>query len=328
MTDLTTVQPSAYQALTEGAALYLPMDAGLIRVGDADRADFLHRMTTNEINRLQPGEATVTVLTSPTARITFVFTVLCRHDELWILPAPGEVTRLERYLRGQIFFMDKVKVANLSDAYRRLRVVGPNAIATLSAAGLPVAPLADGHWTEFKIQEDAPVIVLKQLAYGVPGFELITATANLAMVQEQLAAVGIETIDETAYEARRLELGRPAAGHELTDAYNPLEVGLAWACADNKGCYTGQEIIARQVTYDKITKSLVGLRSEALLPVGVELLAEGRNVGTVTSSGFSPLLQSPVALAIVKRPYHESGTELSAGAALVTVAALPFVESR
>ena len=283
-------------------------------------------MTTNEINHLKPGEATVTVLTSATARITFVFTVLCRNDELWILPSPGEALRLERYLRGQIFFMDKVKVANLSDTYRRLRVVGPSAVATLSAAGLSVAPLADSRWTEIKMQEDSPVVVLKQLAYGVPGFELITPTTNLAALQEQLAAAGIETIDEAAYEARRLELGRPAAGHELMDAYNPLEAGLAWVCADNKGCYTGQEIIARQVTYDKITKSLVGLRSEAPLPVGAELLAEGRAVGTVTSSGFSPALQSPVALAIVKRPHHEPGTQLSAGSELATVAALPFVE--
>lgn len=328
MTDLTTINSPAYRALTEGAARYLPEDAGLIRVADADRADFLHRMTTNEINHLQPGEATVTVLTSPTARITFVFTVLCRNDELWLLPSPGDVTRLERYLRGQIFFMDKVKVINLSDTYRRLRVVGPNAAAALSAAGFPVTPLADSRWTEISAQEAASVVVLKQLAYAVPGFELITSTTNLAALQEQLAAAGIETIDAAAYEARRLELGRPAAGHELIDAYNPLEAGLAWVCADNKGCYTGQEIIARQVTYDKITKSLVGLRSEAPLPIGAELLAEGRTVGTVTSSGFSPTLQSPVALAIVKRPHHEPGTELSVGAAPVTVAALPFVEAR
>ncbi len=326
MTEVTMIQSATDTALTTGAALYLPANAGVIRVTDDDRADFLHRMTTNEINRLTPGAATVTVLTSPTARINFVFTVLCRNDELWVLPAPGEAAALERYLRGQIFFMDKVKVANLSDDYQRLRVIGPDAATALATAGFAVADLADAHWTEISAEAEAPTVVLKQLAYGVPGFEIIAPTSHLATVQEQLAAAGVVTVDEETYEARRVELGRPASGHELTDAYNPLEAGLGWACADNKGCYTGQEIIARQVTYDKITKSLVGLRSEVPLPVGTELQAAGRTVGTVTSSGFSPSLQSPLALAIVKRPHHEPGTELSAGGERATVAALPFVE--
>jgi len=326
MKETMTIPTPSYIALTEGAALYLPADAGLLRVADNDRADFLHRMTTNEINKLQPGQATVTVLTSPTARINYVFTVICRQDELWLLPSPGEAATLERYLRGQIFFMDKVNVTNLSDAYRRLRVMGPEAATALTNAGFSVEALTDGLWTEAAGDAEASPVLLKQLAYGVPGFEVIVPSAQLATVQEALHAAGVTPIDEATYETHRLELGRPAAGHELINAYNPLETGLGWVCADNKGCYTGQEIIARQVTYDKITKSLVGLRSATPLPVGSELKVGGRTVGTVTSSGFSPRLQSPIALAIVKRPHHEVGTELSAGEAGALVATLPFVD--
>jgi tRNA-modifying protein YgfZ len=129
---------------------------------------------------------------------------------------------------------------------------------------------------------------------------------------------------EEAYQARRIELGRPLPGFELVGEYNPLEAGLGWACADDKGCYTGQEIIARQVTYDKVTRSLVGLDSDEVLVAGSPLSAGGREVGVVTSSAYSPLLQQPIALAIVKRPHDIVGAELQVGARGARVVSLPF----
>ena len=111
----------------------------------------------------------------------------------------------------------------------------------------------------------------------------------------------------------RIEAGRPIPGAELTDAYNPLESGMAWVCADDKGCYTGQEIIARQVNYDKITKTLVGLVSDKALVDGAEVQADGRNMGTVTSAAYSPALGKFIALAVIKRPANELGTAVSAG---------------
>lgn len=329
----TTILDSGEQALREGAAFMARPDAGLLVLTDDDCADFLHRMTTNEINHLAAGKATVTVLTSPTARILQVFTVLARSDAFWLLPAPGAAAALAHHLRGQIFFMDKVKVANLSEEYRRLRLLGPQAKATLSTIAPEVAALPDGDWCEVTLTQDAQsqdtepiaVTILQQLDYELPGYELITATANFALLQEQLQAAGCLAIDESTYHMRRVELGRPAAAHELTEEYNPLEAGIGWTCADNKGCYTGQEIIARQITYDKITKVLVGLRSDTKLAEGSELQTDGRVVGHVTSSTMSSQLGTPLALAIVRRPYHEAGTSLDAGGQDVTVTALPMV---
>ncbi|MCB0189245.1 MAG: aminomethyltransferase family protein, partial [Caldilineaceae bacterium] len=209
--------------------------------------------------------------------------------------------------------------------YGRLRVIGPNAAGALRAAGFAVADLADSAWAEVAADGAAQVIVLKQQAYEIPGFELIAPTAALSALAEQLPRTGIVPVDDATYEVRRIELGRPAAGQELTDAYNPLEAGIGWTCADNKGCYTGQEIIARQTTYDKVTKALVGLRSAAPLTVAAELQADDRIVGVVTSSAVSPQLTAPIALAVVRRPYHEAGTELQVGDQTVTVATLPLV---
>lgn len=303
-----------------GAAMVVQPTAGLLALSDHDRADFLHRMTTNDINRLQSGQAAVTVLTSSTARIVQVFTVLCMPDLLWLLPSPGETSNLARHLQGQIFFMDKVKVENLSETYRRLRVVGKEAGAILATMGLAPETVAAEEWREVSFDGQA-LVLLNQQAYGVPGYELIIPATIEEPLQQALKAAGAVSLSEAAYQAVRIAAGRPAPGFELTGAYNPLEVGLGWTCAENKGCYTGQEIIARQITYDKITKTLVGLQSESILAVGQELTADGKAVGTVTSSADSK--QGPIALAVVKRPHNEPGVTLDAAGTAVQVTELP-----
>ncbi len=97
----------------------------------------------------------------------------------------------------------------------------------------------------------------------------------------------------------------------MTADYNPLEAGLSWTCAENKGCYTGQEILARQVTYDKVTRTLVGLVGDGALVQGGVVKVDGREAGMVTSSSDSPARKAPVALAILKRPFNELGTVVS-----------------
>ncbi|MDQ3248634.1 MAG: hypothetical protein M3Q45_05430 [Chloroflexota bacterium] len=318
--EQTSLQTN-FTALHAGAAIQLRPTAGVLVITDADRSDFLHRMTTNNINALKPGQSAVTVLTSPTARIVFVFTVVCRTDDLLVLPAPGEVGALERHLRSQIFFMDKVKVRNVSAEYTRLRVMGPSAGATLTASGIELTTAPDQAW-----QAQDGVLAVKQMAYDVPGYEVIAPVAGAQSLISALTANDAVVLDdETAYHAQRVELGRPLPAYELTGDYNPLEAGLAWTCADNKGCYTGQEIIARQVTYDKVTKTLIGLRSAQGLTAGAEITVDGRMVGTVTSVADSPVFGAPLALAIVKRPYNTPNTVVQIGDSAAQVVALPFV---
>jgi folate-binding protein YgfZ len=296
-------------------------DGGVLSLSDADRVDFLQRMTTNDIKALGEGQSCVTVLTSPTAKIVQVFTVLAGADELLLLPARGETEALARHLRSQIFFMDKVKVRDLSAEHARLRLMGPQALTVLAATGLDMQGAEDGEWR----RRDG-MLAVRQRRYDVPGYELLVAADRREDVIARLVAVEATVLEAgDMYQARRVELGIPLPGAELTGEYNPLEAGLGWACADNKGCYTGQEIIARQVTYDKVTRSLVGLASEQLLPAGTPLQAGGREVGAVTSAVQSPMLGRPIALAIVKRPHDALGTELQAGELAAQVVALPFV---
>ncbi|MFO7634694.1 MAG: glycine cleavage T C-terminal barrel domain-containing protein [Caldilinea sp.] len=313
----SATQPSTgYDALRQGVAVWMPPAADVLHLADADRVDFLQRMTTNDIKLLRPGASCVTVLTSPTAKIVHVFTVMADEDTLWLLPAPGDGIALERHLRGQIFFMDKVRVTKPDTPLTRLRVAGPQAEAALARAGFTTLPTIEGGW-----QRAGDLSVLRQDDYDLPGYELIVPASNVDDVLAQLDAV---PLDETNYMVRRIEIGRPAPGAELSGEYNPLEARLAWACAENKGCYTGQEIIARQVTYDKVTRTLVGLRSATQLSPGAAVLVEGREVGRVTSAAFSPALQASIALAILKRPHNAPGTTVTVNGGEATVAPLPL----
>ena len=183
----------------------------------------------------------------------------------------------------------------------------------LLAAGLP-QPASDDQFLE-----EAGVSVLRQERFDLPGYELIGALETLDALQERLTSAGaVPLADSVSYEARRIELGRPRPGQELTDAFTPLETGMVWVCAENKGCYTGQEIIARQLTYDKVTRSLVRLRSELPLAEGAAVSVNDRAVGTVTSSGYSPLA-GPVALAVLKRPHNVEGVEVTVEGAAARV---------
>lgn len=294
-----------YAALRDGTAVLVRLEADPLVVGGDDRSDFLQRMTTNDVNALQIGKSTVTVLTTPTAHIQFVFTVLSQDDELILLPAPGESEALAKHLRGQIFFMDKVEVRAL--ARGRWRVLGPNAEDTLRELGLLQNDVHEGDW-----RQADDLLVLRQDRYDIPGFEIVSPMEVQDEALSDLVRIGAVLLtDDEAYTTRRVELGIPAPGHELTDDYNPLEVGLGWACSDKKGCYTGQEIIARQITYDKVTRSLVGLVCEDVVSGGDSVVADVRSVGQITSAAYSPALNRQIALAVLRRPHTAPGVRVT-----------------
>lgn len=294
-----------YEALRHGAAILMRPDAPPLSLRGQDRADLLHRMTTNDIAGLRAGQAAVTVLTTPTAHIQFVFTVLCREDDLLLLPASGHSETLSSHLRGQIFFMDQVEVSVLDHA--RCRIMGPNAENALSGAGLLPEPSVDDTWWS---AGDATFV--RQDRFDIPGFEVVAARETCDRIADSLIGNGaIRLTGVDAYNARRVELGIPAPGHELTDQHNPLEVGLEWACSDHKGCYTGQEIIARQITYDKVTKRLVGLTCQAEVMAGDSVTTEGKSVGQITSAAYSPQMHAYLALAVIRRPHNVSGTPVT-----------------
>jgi len=139
---------------------------------------------------------------------------------------------------------------------------------------------------------------------------------------------GALPVNDKQYNVLRIEADLPRAGYELTGEYTPLEVGLKNMVSETKGCYTGQEVIARQINYDKVTQSLTGLNLQESIQIDERIWFDKKSVGVITSVGYSDR-HGDIALAILKRPHNQPGSELFVGqsranAVKAQVVELPF----
>lgn len=328
MTETLTTATSAYQAALTGVALYDDSGRGRIWMRDRDRAALLHRLSTNHIERLQPGEGTRTVLTTPIGRIIDVLTVHCHEDGLLLTTSPGRGPALLAYLRKNIFFNDKVKLEDASASLGQLALVGPSAPEVLAAAGLPGASLASGAFVAGSLgQVTVWVAAEPSLALGGQGYSLYAPAEALPELAAALSAAGAAELPAAEREVLRVEHGQPAYGSELSQEYIPLETGLWDAISFNKGCYVGQEIIARMESRGRLAKQLRGLRFPAGAPADLALPAKldagGKEAGDLTSLAESPRFGT-IGLAYVRTAHAEPGTALAVGGAAVEVVELPF----
>jgi folate-binding protein YgfZ len=300
-----------YQAALKNAALYLSPEAGYLRISGSDQVSFLQRQTTNNINLLVPGHSMVTVLTSATGRILDVLTLLTEPGgALGAMPLPGQAANTANFLKSRVFFMDKVSIADASKEFVQIELTGPQVPGLLGRLGCQFVPQQD-EVLPIEIG-GVKVILIRQPSWAGMDFRLLAPVDTSQDVIAALLSQGAIQITSEIYQVLRVEAGVPGAGTELTSDYTPLETGLSAAVAENKGCYTGQEVIARQMTYDKVTQHMVGLRLQNLAQTGERIFAEGRAIGSITTCVDSPRF-GPIALAILKRPYHQPGTQVMVG---------------
>jgi folate-binding protein YgfZ len=317
------VNLAGYGAVLEGAAYYTRRDGGFLRLTGSTRLDFIQRQTTNDVNLLTDDQVLTTVLTTPNARMLDVWMMVDEGESVGIVTLPGNASSTASFLQSRIFFNDEVAVENHSDDFVQLELAGPQAASLLRRFGLSELPSPD---------RVCPVEIggVGGRLLGQRGLEggalLLVSSSGAQPVAGALEDAGAVSLTAEGYDLLRIESGISAPGAELTEDYTPLEAGLDYAISGSKGCYTGQEVIARQITYDKVTRRLVGLRLQGSVSAGAPVLADGRNVGVVTSSVDSPRF-GPIALAYVKRPHYEPAVEVAvgeSGGVMGVVAALPF----
>ena len=325
---LATAPSAAYLAAQTGSVFYRLHDAGYLHLTGDDRVAFLNRQTTNDLQLLRPDRAVTTVLTSPTARILDVLTLIDEGETLGVITLEGRHDVTARALQGKIFFMDKVTVEDVSAEVAQFDLDGAAVSTLLSQLGFEATVGMENLASAVIAGVKAGAVGRRGLV-GI-GTRLLVPMAAVDVVTAAMVEAGALALTPDEYHVLRVEAGLPAASAELTDAYTPLEAGLEDFISDKKGCYTGQEVIARQITYDKLTRRLVGLKLASLVEPGARVEVEGKAAGVVTSVAVSPRL-GPVALAYIKRPYDAPGTELAAvqDATLIDaqVQALPFTIS-
>ena len=333
-TDLQALSPDerrGYETARENAFYSVLENPGYLRLRGSDRRAYLQRQTTNDLDLLAPYRCLLTILTSPNARILDVLRLFESKDEdlgeeaIDILTLPGRGLRTLDYFRQRIFFMDKVSIEDLSSRSAQVIIDGPRAEEILEGVGFS-GPPRPGEWLGGSAT-GAGWMVLNAGGFAGEGYLVLVPAEGQRALEDRLTALDAVKISRPVYEILRVEAGIPGPDGELTDKYTPFEVGLGHAVSDSKGCYTGQEVLARQVTYDKVTQQVVGLRLEASVEPGDPVLVEGRRSGAVTSAVHSPRF-GPIALGVVRRPHHSPGTivEIGDGEARVTgvVDYLPF----
>ncbi|GIV83693.1 MAG: glycine cleavage system protein T [Candidatus Roseilinea sp.] len=254
-----------------------------IRLRGSSRLDFLHRMSTGDVRGLKPGEGKTTVLTTPIGRMVDYLMVLAFEDSTLLIGGGGNQSKVVHWLRKYIFFNDDVQVSDETGDTRMFGVGAggdPRFIEeVIPNIGRFAMPEYAHRVVESPLSADRQIVVARAPQSLGLSFFLIGAGLDRA----PLADASPTTPD---FDAWRILHGYPRFPNEINEDYNPLEAGLWNAVSFNKGCYIGQEIIARMESRGQIAKKLVRLTSSAdSLSPGEELRAEGGEVvGKVTSA--------------------------------------------
>lgn len=306
MTSHTQLKLPSYEAAIHQTAYFPQTTAGYVRIRGEDRQAFLQRQSTNDVQLLDSDRSVTTVLTSATARILDLLRLVQEPEAIGAITLPGRGQETTRFLKSKIFFMDKASVEDASQEFAQFDLIGHEAPKTLKSIGLNQVPSDDEL-----VSGEVSGVEIRILSQRGSGYRLVVPAQNSEDIVAILTDAGAVELTPEAYAVLRVEMGIPETGHELTEDYTPLETGLDWTVSGDKGCYTGQEVIARQITYDKVTRQMVGLRLSGEVEAGarVSSLEDKKNVGEVTSYAHSPRF-GHIALAVIRKPHHQPGIEM------------------
>ena len=281
-----------FRAAESEAAVHDRSHTGRLLATGADCLDLINRLSTNKVDELEPGQGAPTVLPNDRGRIVDLVHVVNLGDKVLLLTSPGTQETIIEWL-DKYTIMDDIEVADHTQASAMLVLLGPNAPEALAnAAGLTLNDLAGipDHGSITASIGGAETWIIHQPMGESPSYALVTAAESAPGVWNTLLSAGVTPMGAEAFDAFRVTHAVPTFGREMGEQYNPLEAGLIGSIDFTKGCYIGQEVIARLDSYQKVQKHLVTLTfgSEAQVSQGAQMTQEGRVVGVVTSLSALP----------------------------------------
>jgi len=313
-----------YQSLTGAAGLVDVRDRTIVELTGADRAAFLHNFTTNELRGLASGCGCETFLTSVQGKILGHGYVFADDESLTFETVAGEAERVIAHL--DCYLIREKVVLRSADDRAELLLAGPQSdeiLARLCDGPLPLVRLASA-----RVNLDQQPVCMRRVDWvGPVGFLVDCLRDDLASISQSLVAAGAVQCREEAFMAARIECGTPIYGLDINERNLPQEVDRdRLTISFTKGCYLGQETIARIDALGHVNRKLVGVRFDgAEIPdAGMELSDAGHVVGAVTSATYSPKLGGPLALSYVHRGSNAIGTKLESPLGLATVVQLPI----
>jgi folate-binding protein YgfZ len=312
--SVTVELDAQYRQLREECGV-LPRERAVIAVTGPDGAEYLQGQVTNDVEALQVGEGQYAALLDRKGKMQTDLRILRSGDaEIQVDLEPGPKDQALRHLTMYSIGSD-VAVTDATAGRALLSLIGPRAAEIAAAPPLP----------EFA-NESTTIAGIEALAVGTrDGIDLFTAAADRDRLLAALTEAGAVEVTPAAVEIVRVEAGVPRFGAEMDAGTMPAEAAIVEdAVSFTKGCYIGQETVARLHYKGKPNRHLRGLKLSAAAPPGAALRLGEKEVGTLGGAVVSPAL-GPIGLAIVRRE-AEPGTELTVGEDGVTaeVVALPF----
>jgi glycine cleavage system T protein len=307
-----------HRAVRQGVGLCDLSHRGKLRVTGEDRVKWLQSVISNDILPLQPGQGRYSSFLTHKGKMLTYFRCYMQADSV-MLEDCGEIgDHTYGALRKFLLYGTKAKMENCAESWGLLLVSGPKAAIVLKTAfGTDVEDLKPISFITAAIGGQQALIIRTEET-GEHDYEVLIPADGVTAAWERLmeagAAHGIKPFGSQAREALRIESGIPKAGPDLNEEIVPPEANLEGkAFSLSKGCYPGQEVVARMDTYGNVRRHLVGLlvNGSAVPPKGAKLFSDDREVGWVSSATRSPQLDAVIAFAFPLRDFSNPGTVLS-----------------
>ncbi len=321
-----------YRALHHSVGLLDKSYRAYLEFSGPDRVRYLNAILTNNIKELAPNHGTVSLFLSPQGHIQAEIETYAQGETLFCISYAMIRDRLIPAMDKYII-MDDVTLTDRTDEFATFAVEGPKAVAVAHAVTGVKLELMD----ELEMRDAKVGIVecriTKRSPGGVPGAEFLVARDKAGELWNSLEdAVRREGGTPAGYQALntvRLELGIPWFGYDFGEKQIPHEAGLQDThISYTKGCYTGQEIVERVRSRGQVNRVRVSLKFEGVTQApqaNSPLLAEGKEIGYVTRSAFSPAVNAWIGMGYVRREKSAVGTVLDIPNGRATVVSVPIV---
>lgn len=311
--------PVEHAAVLGAAGAFDLSFRGRICLTGADRVRFLNGQVTNNVKDLRAGEGCYAALVTAKGKLQSDLNIYCLPNELLLDFEPGLTERIIQRLEKYVI-ADDVQMTDVGPLYGLLSVQGPKAEEAVRSLALPVdIPVKPMGFSTINDATLGEIYVMNRARTGSSGFDLFVPAASLGAVMDKLIAAakqaGGRACGWQAMEMARIEAGIPRFGVDMDETNLAPEAGIeSRAISYTKGCYIGQEVIARIRTYGNVAKALRRLRLaddlKELPKKGDKMYRDGKEAGYITSAVASPALKANIALGYVRKEANQAGAEL------------------
>ncbi|BFI30936.1 hypothetical protein MPTK2_3g16870 [Marchantia polymorpha subsp. ruderalis] len=315
----------AIAAAEQGVAVVDMSNYGRLRVTGDDRLHFLHNQSTADFKTMKASQGCYTVFTTPTARTIDLAKAWVMTNSVILVLSPSTRKSIFDRLNKYIFFADKVEIEDITDKTYLFSITGPSSDELLRKLNLEeIIGKPFGTHLHYAV-EGTPVTIAVGSGYAGEGYSMLLSTSTAGFVWETLLKSGAVPMGATAAERLRVLQGKPAPGSELTDDYNVLEAGLWRTISLTKGCYIGQETIAKLITYNGVKQELWGIELEAAVTPGTPIMVDGQKVGKLTSCTIGRDNSKYFGLGYIKNKAGGAGIQVDVAGVSGTVVDIPFI---